>query len=200
MRLILASASPRRAQILRDAGIPFMAAPANVEESRQPQEPPGEFVQRLAESKARFTAVRLRFEPSPVIIVGADTEVVVDGAVLGKPVSAEAARDMLRRLSGRTHAVITGLAVIRLPEGAARIGHETTWVTLAPLSEPEMGDYVASGEPLGKAGAYAIQGRAGRFVTRVEGCYFNVVGLPLARLYSVLRDFGWPGGSGKTKP
>jgi septum formation protein len=98
---------------------------------------------------------------------------------------------MLQELSGRTHAVITGLAAIRLPDGTARIEHETTRVTFAPISEEEIEDYIASGEPFDKAGAYAIQGRGGRYVTRVEGCYFNVVGVPLARLYRILRELGW---------
>jgi septum formation protein len=191
MRLILASASPRRAEVLRAAGIPFETMPADVDEAHRPNETPEELVRRLAEAKARFAAAR---GPSgePAIVVGADTEVVVDGLVLGKPASAEDAREMLRRLSGRTHGVITGLAVIRLPDGATRTEQETTLVTFAPLTAEEIEDYVASGEPFDKAGAYAIQGRGGRFVTRVEGCYFNVVGLPLARLYRILRELGWP--------
>lgn len=191
MKLILASASPRRAEVLRAADIPLEAVPADVDEARQPNEAPEELVRRLAEAKARFAAARAA-SGEPAIVVGADTEVVVDGLVLGKPASAEDARVMLRRLSGRAHGVITGLAVIRLPDGAMRAEQETTLVTFAPLTAQEIEDYVASGEPFDKAGAYAIQGRAGRFVTRVEGCYFNVVGLPLARLYRILREFGWP--------
>ncbi len=193
MKLILASASPRRAEVLRNAGIAFEAMATGVDEVPQPNESPEELVRRLAENKARLTAPRVAGRDGPVIVVGADTEVVLDGAVLGKPASAEDARGMLRRLSGRTHSVITGLAAIRLPDGEARTELETTQVSFAPLTPEEVEDYVASGEPFDKAGAYAIQGRGGRFVTRVEGCYFNVVGLPLARLYRILRDLGWSG-------
>ncbi len=191
MRLILASASPRRAEVLRDAGIAFEAVSTDAEESRRPDETPEELVRRLAEAKARFAAART---PGAAIVVGADTTVVVDGLILGKPASAEDARDMLRRLSGRTHGVLTCLVAIRLPDGAARAELETTQVTFAPLTAEEIEEYVASGEPFDKAGAYAIQGRGGRFVTRVEGCYFNVVGLPLARLYRILRALGWSNG------
>ncbi len=194
MKVILASASPRRAEVLRNAGISFDTVPANVEEARRPNEAAEELVSRLAEAKARSAAERAGSSAGPALVVGADTAVVVDGLVLGKPASAEDARGMLQRLSGRTHGVITGLAVIRLPDGATVTERETTQVTFAPLSEQEIEDYVASGEPLDKAGAYAIQGRGGRFVTRIEGCHFNVVGLPLARLYRILREFGWPGG------
>ncbi len=188
MRIVLASASPRRAEVLRQAGIAFEALPARVDESRRPGESPAQLVLRLAEAKARAGADR---SSPPAIVVGADTEVVVDGWVLGKPASAEEARAMLRRLSGQTHEVITGLAIIRLPDGAVRREHEVTRVTFAPLSEEEIEEYVASGEPFDKAGAYAVQGRGGRFVTRVEGCYFNIVGLPLSRLYRILRELGW---------
>jgi septum formation protein len=194
MRIVLASGSPRRAEVLRNAGLSFEVVPAEVDETRRADETPEELVGRLAEAKARFAAARVADRTGPALVVGADTAVVVDGLVLGKPASAEDARGMLRRLSGRTHAVITGLAVLRLPGEAARAERETTRVTFAPLTEREIEEYVASGEPFDKAGAYAIQGRGGRFVTRVEGCYFNVVGLPLARLYRMLRESGWPGG------
>ena len=194
MKIILASASPRRAEVLRDAGIDFEAMSTGVDEACRPNETPEELVRRLAEAKARFAAAHAANRDAPAIVVGADTEVVVDGLVLGKPASAEEARDILRRLSGRTHGVITGLVAIRLPDGTARAEQETTLVTFAPLTLQEIEDYVASGEPFDKAGAYAIQGRGSRFITRVEGCYFNVVGLPLARLYRILRELGWPGG------
>ena len=191
MRIILASGSPRRAEVLRYAGIHFEAIAAHVDEAPQPNEPAEELVRRLAEAKARWAA-RTAGRDVPAIVVGADTAVVVDGLVLRKPTSAEDARAMLRRLSGRAHSVITALAVIRLPDGAVRAELETTRVSFAPLTPEEVEDYVASGEHFDKAGAYAIQGRGGRFVTRVEGCYFNVVGLPLARLYRILRELGWP--------
>jgi len=154
---------------------------------------PEELVLRLAEAKARAAAgqsARALFD-EPRIIVGADTEVVVNGSVLGKPQSEEEAHAMLWQLSGRTHEVITGLAVMKFPGGKARTEVETTRVTFSALSEKEIAAYVATGEPFDKAGGYAIQGRAGRYVTRVEGCYFNVVGLPLARLWHILRELGW---------
>jgi len=197
MKLILASASPRRAEVLRDAGIAFEAVATNVDESRRPNESPEELVVRLAEAKARSVAAQLLAGSGPAIVLGADTEVVADGPggrqVLGKPASAEDARAMLRRLSGRKHEVITGLFLIHLPSGATRVERETTRVTLAPLTDKEIDVYVVSGEPFDKAGAYAIQGRGGRYVMRVEGCYFNVVGLPLARLYRLLCELGWQG-------
>ncbi len=191
MRLILASASPRRAQVLKDAEIPFEAIPANVDESPRGNETPDKLVERLAETKARAAAACIGAERGPAIVVGADTVVVADGEILGKPVSAQDARQMLRRLSGRTHEVISGLALLALPSGELRLGRETTRVTFAPLIEREIESYIASGEPFDKAGAYAIQGRGGRFITRVEGCYFNVVGLPLAKLYQMLCSLGW---------
>ena len=188
MKLILASSSPRRAEILRDAGFAFDSIPAHVDETRWPQEKPVQLVLRLAKAKAE--AATWRAAP-PCIIVGGDTEVVLDGDVFGKPVGEEDARAMLQRLSGRTHEVITGLHALRLPEQEFRSEHEITRVTFAPLSGQEIEDYVTTGEPFDKAGAYAIQGWAGRFVTRVDGCYFNIVGLPLARLYRILRDLGF---------
>jgi septum formation protein len=194
MKLILASGSARRAEVLRAAGIAFDAVPADVDESPRTSEPAEAMVGRLAEAKARFVASRVPADTGPAIVVAADTVVVVDGELLGKPASAESARRMLRRLSGRTHGVITGLAVMRLPDGAARLELESTLVTFAPLAAQEIEQYVATGEPFDKAGAYAIQGVGGRFVTRVEGCYFNVVGLPLARLYRILREWGWSEG------
>jgi septum formation protein len=188
MKIVLASASPRRAEILRDAGIPFEVVAADVDESRRRGEHPADLVRRLAEAKAREVA---GFAAAPAIVVGADTMVVLNDAILGKPGSSAEARAMLERLSGKSHEVMTGLAVIRLPDGKSRVEMETTRVTFAPLAAREIRDYIASGEPMDKAGAYAIQGIAGRFVTRLEGCYFNVIGLPLARLYRILHELGW---------
>lgn len=193
MKLILASGSPRRAEILRQAGIAFEVFTVPVDESRGAGEPPMAYVRRLAEAKVRAVAEGGASAEAPAWAVGADTVVLVDGLVLGKPASAAEARRMLESLSGRTHEVLTGIAVLRLPEGAAQVELESTKVTIAPLSKEEIEDYIATGEPFGKAGAYAIQGRAGRFVTRIEGCYFNIVGLPLGRLYRMLRGLGWPG-------
>jgi septum formation protein len=188
MNLILASASPRRAEVLRDAGISFEVFPAFVEELQRPGESVEEMVARLAEQKARAAAEQIH---TPAIIIGADTAVELGGKILGKPRDSAEAREMLSFLSGRTHRVLTGLCVLGVPEGGVRSAVENTRVTFAPLTQGEIADYVASGEPFDKAGGYAIQGRAGRYITRIEGCYFNVVGLPLARLYALLRDLGW---------
>lgn len=192
MRLVLASASPRRAEILRHAGIGFEVRAALIDESPREGENPDHYVRRLALEKARSVADAAAEElPESTIFVGADTTVVVDGETLGKPESDEDARRMLRRLSGREHEVHTGLALVRRPGAWERVVGEVTRVTFAGLSEDEIGSYIATGEPFGKAGGYAVQGIAGRYATRIEGCYFNVVGLPLARMYSLLREAGW---------
>jgi len=188
MRLILASASPRRAEVLRDAGIPFDVCVVSIDEVPRPGEKVEEMVARLAEEKARAAAPQIR---DVAIIVAADTAVELTGKTLGKPRDAAEAREMLSFLSGRAHRVLTGLCVLRVPEGVVRSAVENTRVTFAPLTQKEIADYVASGEPFDKAGGYAIQGLAGRYITRIEGCYFNVVGLPLARLYALLKDLGW---------
>jgi septum formation protein len=188
MKLILASASARRAQILRDAGLPFQIISSAIDEAPMEGETPQDLVRRLAEQKAQLVAARA---VGPAIVIGADTEVVLDGKILGKPRSAEEARAMLEQLSGRTHAVITGITLIRLPDEATRQELETTNVTFAPMASEEISAYVATGEPFDKAGAYAIQGRGGRHITRIEGCYFNVVGLPLSKLYRLLKELGW---------
>ncbi len=185
MKLILASTSPRRAQVLRDAGFVFeMIAPQVIEQPR-PDESPLELVERLALEKARAGAARAK---SPSVVIGADTGIVIDGAMVGKPVDLEDAGRILRLLSGRTHEVVTGLAAIS--GSNALVEREMTRVTFATMSEAEIGAYVASEEPFDKAGAYAIQGLGGRYVTRIEGCYFNVMGLPLSRLYRMLRRLG----------
>jgi septum formation protein len=191
MKLILASASPRRAELLRSAGIHFEALASEVDEIRSPGETVSAMVLRLAEAKARAAAAQIRESNEPTIVIGADTAVELDGKAFGKPGSAEVARIMLEKLSGKTHRVVTGLVVIRFSDGATVRAVETTSVCFASLSEKEIAQYGATGEPLDKAGGYAIQGFAGRFVERIEGCYFNVVGLPLARLYRVLREMGW---------
>jgi septum formation protein len=191
MKLILASASARRAEILRDAGISFEALPTDVDESPRAGETVEAMVLRLAEAKARAAIARLKSLHETAIVIGADTVVDLDGEVLGKPGSARVAGEMLRKLSGKTHRVVTGLVVIRVPDGLARLELETTEVRFAVLTAEEIDRYAATGEPLDKAGAYAIQGIAGRYVERIEGCYFNVVGLPLARLYRILQELGW---------
>lgn len=180
MRLVLASASPRRQQILRAAGIPFIARPADVIEALLPDESPEALVKRLAEAKAR--AVWRDGE----LVLGADTVVVIDKTILGKPADEDEARRMLRLLSGRTHRVLTGIALF---DGTVvRADVEETMVHFRDLDDLEIADYAATGEPLDKAGAYGIQGAASKFVQRIEGCYFNVVGLPISRVYSCIRS------------
>lgn len=188
MKLILASASPRRAEILRSAGLSFTVISSAVDETHVPGESPVEMVQRLALAKAELVAARA---VGPSIVIGADTTVVLDGAILGKPRTTEDARQMLEKLSGRTHSVITGVAMIRLPDVEHREFHETTQVQFTALDEDEIIRYLASGEAFDKAGAYAIQGRAGRYIPRIQGCYYNVVGLPLSRLCTTLAELGW---------
>jgi septum formation protein len=194
VKLILASASPRRAEILRAAGIPFEVRPTHLDESLHAAESPGDYVRRLALEKARAAAneridwVDLSGE---VLFLGADTVVVAAGEIIGKPASNEEARRILRILAGGVHEVHTGLALLRRPMGDGRIVEEITRVTFAPLTDGEIESYIATNEPFDKAGAYGIQGIGGRYVTRIEGCYFNVMGLPLARLWSLLQEFGW---------
>jgi septum formation protein len=190
MKLILASASPRRAEILRNAAIPFETQITLLDESILPGELSGDYVRRLALEKARAGA-EARRDPSDDLFIGADTAVVAGDEILAKPESDEDARRMLRLLSGTTHEVHTGLALLRRPDGIERVVEEITRVSFAPLSEDEIDAYIATGEPFDKAGGYGIQGIAGRYVTRIEGCYFNVMGLPLAQLWSLLKEFGW---------
>jgi septum formation protein len=179
--LVLASQSPRRGEILRQAGIDFVARPADVDETLEPGEDAEHYVRRLAEAKA------LTVEAAPeTIVLGADTTVAIDHHILGKPEDAAGAARMLALLSGRCHEVVTGIC---LRKGKQRITDAAvTLVWFAPLSEREIAEYVASGEPMDKAGAYAIQGLASKFIEKIEGCYFNVVGLPVALVYRRLRD------------
>jgi nucleoside triphosphate pyrophosphatase len=189
-KLILASSSPRRAEVLRNAGIDFEVRPADIDETRRPGERASDYVQRLALEKAR-AATNSETGNENVIAVGADTVVVNGEGILLKPDSPEDARRMLRQLSGGVHEVHTGLAVIRMPQKIERVIEEVTSVHFAKLSDAEIDAYIATGEPFDKAGAYGIQSLGGRYVTRVEGCYFNVMGMPLARLWAALKEFGW---------
>ncbi len=177
--LILASSSPRRREILAKAGIPFRVRPADVDERVLRGETPIRHVLRLARAKAEA----VHRKPGEIVL-GADTIVVAGGAILGKPRDAADARRMLRLLAGRWHRVITGIFLAG--DGEAVTGAETTRVHFLPMSRAEIAAYVATGEPMDKAGAYAIQGLASKFVDRIEGCYFNVVGLPVSR---VLRHY-----------
>jgi septum formation protein len=190
LKLILASASPRRSEILRNAGIQFEICSADVDESRLDNESPGDYVRRLALAKSVSASGNNPNLGADVLIIGADTVVVVDADVLGKPTSRDDAKRMLRKVSGRMHDVHTGLALLQTSGMQRRVVEEITRVHFAHLSDQEIEDYLATGEPFDKAGAYAIQGMGGRFVTRIEGCYFNVMGLPLARLWTLLREFG----------
>lgn len=188
MKLILASASPRRAEVLRDAGYHFTVLSSAIDETPYSDESPQDLVLRLAQTKADLAAARA---VGPAILIAADTEVVLDGHIFGKPRSSDDARSMLEKLSGRLHTVLTGVALVRLPDVERRSFVESTLVQFAPLSDEEIGRYLATGEPHDKAGAYAIQGYAARYIPRIEGCYFNVVGLPVARLQHALSELGW---------
>jgi septum formation protein len=178
--LILASASPRRAELLRNAGISFTVDPAHIAEEPSPGESPLAYAQRLARDKALAVLAR---HPE-VTVLGADTVVVVDEHLLEKPTDAADAARMLRLLSGRKHEVITGVCVAN--SGFQQTEAEVTQVTFVPLSEEEIAFYVGTGEPMDKAGAYAIQGIASRWAKQIIGCYFNVVGLPVPRVYRLL--------------
>ena len=180
-RIVLASASPRRAELLRAAGIDFEVQTADVDEAIARGESPNEYVSRLAEAKARLVYER----DVRRIVLAADTAVVVDADVLGKPLDENDASRMLRRLSGRTHEVLTAISVFH-PGQIVDTRVDTTAVEFAPLSDADIDWYVSSGEPMDKAGAYAVQGLASRFVTRIEGSYSNVVGLPVALVYQML--------------
>jgi len=188
-RLILASASPRRRELLTQAGFRFEVIPAHINEDVRPDEDPIAYVIRLAREKAR--AVREQLNDPQAIVLGADTTVTLDGHILAKPEDPADAIRMLRMLSGRTHRVITGVAV----ETADRteVAAEVTGVKFVTLREEEIADYVSTGEPMDKAGAYGIQGYAARWIPRIEGCYFNVVGLPVA-LVSNMLEVHFPAG------
>jgi septum formation protein len=184
MPIVLASASPRRQELLKNAGIHFVVRPANIEEIQHAGEAPVAFAERMARDKARA----VRASVPDCVILGADTVVVAGDQVLGKPSDAEDAVRMLRLLSARQHFVITGVCLIRADFEDVR--SEKTAVHFTPLTDAEIRDYVATGEPLDKAGAYAIQGRASRWISKIEGDYFNVVGLPVDLVWRMLREHG----------
>jgi septum formation protein len=198
MSLILASASPRRQELLRAAGIAITVQPTNIPELPLENEAPRVFAERLAREKAWAI-----FKQRPTeFVLGADTIVVIDGQILGKPMNPGDAERMLRLLSGRTHEVTTGVSVMGPKSGTSvqegskgetTLGDtrsETTLVTMHALSAEEIKAYVATGEPMDKAGAYAIQGMASRWIPRIEGDYSNVVGLPIALVYRMLKECG----------
>ena len=191
MKLILASSSPRRAEILRNAGFAFEARASRVDESLLAHESSEDYVRRLALAKARAVAKdELTFDETKFVL-GADTVVVVEGQLLGKPSGADDARRMLRMLNGKTHEVLTGISILSVPEGPEAHHVAITRVTFLPLPDETIESYIASGEPFDKAGAYGIQGVGGRFVRKIEGCYFNVMGLPLSQVWITLQTFGW---------
>lgn len=191
MKLILASASPRRAEVLRDAGFEFEIQPANVDESRLPNEAAEAYVRRVATAKADAIAQANLSDGTPAIVIAADTVVLAGQQILPKPNDAEDARRMLRLLSASTHEVLTGLFVIRAYDGISFTHVERTRVEFTRLSETDIDSYIQTKEPFDKAGAYGIQGVGGRFVRRIDGCYFNVMGLPLSRLWEILRQMRW---------
>ena len=182
--LVLASASPRRQELLRNAGVKFDVQPADIPEAPRPGECAKDCADRLAREKAVAVASRRPHNP----VLGADTIVVVDGRILGKPTDAADAARMLRAISGRQHQVITGLCLV--VKGEPAVASETTEVTVNEIADNEIADYIATGEPMDKAGAYAIQGIASRWIARIEGDYSNVVGLPVALVWRMLRQAG----------
>ena len=182
--IVLASASPRRQELLRNAGIEFVVRPSDIPEIPLSGESPREFGERMAREKAR--AVRANNRKSAIL--AADTVVAVETEILGKPVDANDAARMLRLLSGRTHSVITGVCL--LGDGFEDVRSETTAVHFTAMSDSDIAEYVASGEPMDKAGAYAIQGRASRWISKIEGDYYNVVGLPVDLVWRMLRERG----------
>jgi septum formation protein len=216
LKIILASASPRRAEILRNAGINFEILPGSIDETPLPGEPAHEYVLRLAREKGcavpKILGARSKASPDPAsesatqpapgstLIVAADTTVAIGEEILGKPSNADDARRMLRLLGGRTHEVLTGLSVRNVPGSTEISGVENTRVTFLPLSDEDISYYISTGEPFDKAGSYGIQGIGGRYVERIEGCYFNVMGLPLSRLWRALREFGWDNPASPNRP
>jgi septum formation protein len=199
--LVLASASPRRRELLAQAGFSFIVHPAHIPEDPLPGENPIAYVTRLAREKAEAVYRELaspdsssNTEPvtgTAMTVLGADTTVTLDNQILAKPADPADAARMLRLLSGRTHHVITGVAVVTAER--TEVAAEVTGVRFLTLSDDEVESYVATGEPMDKAGAYAIQGRAARWIPRVQGCYFNVVGLPLALVSTMLTSVNGPG-------
>jgi septum formation protein len=180
--MILASGSPRRRELLAQVGYVFTVQAADIDESSRPGEAPEQYVRRLALEKASAVAARA---PGAVVI-GSDTTVVLDGEILGKPADVAEARAMLRRLSGRVHQVHTGIAAVRGERAESHV--ETTDVTFSAISSGELERYLATGDSLDKAGAYGIQGYAARWIPRIDGCYFNVMGLPVAATVALLEQ------------
>lgn len=189
MRLVLASASPRRREILSLAGLSFAVEVADINEDVHANEDPVSYTTRLAQEKAAAVFAKLG-APKDVIVLAADTTVAVDHHILGKPANSSDAARMLRLLSDRKHQVMTGVAIVSA--GSTLSLCETTDVSFAPLTDEDIASYISTGEPMDKAGAYGIQGCAARFIPRIEGDYWNVVGLPLAATCALLKQAGYP--------
>jgi len=194
MRLVLASASPRRADLLRAAGYAFETLAVDLDERHRPGEPPEAYVARLAREKSAAAMRQLADRESDVVVLGADTTVVIDGEILGKPVDERDSQRMLRRLSGRRHEVLTGISLRTSTVERGRV--VTTSVYMTELSVDDVAWYVGSGEGRDKAGAYAVQGLASRFIPRIDGSYANVVGLPVTAVAELLRELASAGSSG----
>ena len=191
MRLILASASPRRRELLAGLGLPFELRPSAVEEPLPAGTPATGLARALALEKARDVAGRVAREPGdPAVVLGADTLVVLDGQPLGKPGSAAEARAMLAALAGRTHEVVTAVALVETRSGREVTETVVSRVEMRPYGVAEIEAYLATGEPYDKAGAYAVQGLASRFVEGIDGSYSNVVGLPISSVYNLLKQLG----------
>ena len=182
LHIVLASRSPRRSELLAAAGISFEVLAADIDETPRDGEAPDAYVERLAIEKARAV---LALRPAATVL-GADTTVTIDGLILGKPVDADEATAMLRRLSGRVHDVFTGVALVSAEGVSSAVDRTRVWFD--PVTDEDISAYVESGEPVDRAGAYAIQGLASRFIPRIEGSYTNVVGLPVALVSSILRQ------------
>ena len=197
-QIVLASSSPRRSDLLRQIGIGFEVVPPDVDESRFSfgDDPPGT-AERLALEKARSVARRI--DARGRLVLGADTVVLFEGKVLGKPVDADDARGMLGRLAGHTHRVLTGFALVEPETGRSVTAHEWTTVYMRDCTGKEIQAYVDTGEPLDKAGSYGAHALGAGLITRVEGCFYNVIGLPLARLLIALESFGGAAAGRKTE-
>lgn len=187
-RIILASASPRRAELLQQIGVVFELAPSQIEERPHPDEAPADYITRIARAKV----IAVARERSAGLIIGADTVVVLDGQLMGKPENETDAQKMLRQLSGKWHAVLTGVALYDVQTRHEVADYEKTLVKFAQMTDAEIEWYVRTGEPMDKAGAYGIQGLGGLFVDEVAGNYYNVVGLPIPLVYRLARRLGYP--------
>ena len=189
-QLILASSSPRRRELIQMLGLPVLTMSSGADESHPPQLSPAEIVKTLSQRKAEEARAKLRPQGQQGIVIGADTVVVKNNQILGKPKNEEEAKAMLKLLQGSKHEVYSGIACMDAEQGRMNLAHRQTQVWLKPLTDAQIQAYINSGEPMDKAGAYGIQGLGAVFVDRIEGCYFNVVGLSLSLLSEMLRDFG----------